>query len=90
MVYSIVSFAWAAMGNPFAVVTCMTLLWKKYTGAAAFWTMASGFFCTVFWQMSPYNAIIDARLVGVVPALIAGYVVTKMSNGGEEYLGEAE
>lgn len=90
MVYNIVSFAWAAMGNPFAVVTCMTLLWKKYTGAAAFWTMAFGFFCTVFWQMSPYNAIIDARLVGVVPALIAGYVVTKISNDGEEYLGEAE
>lgn len=81
MVYSIVSFAWASMGNPFAVVTCMTLLWDKYTGTAALWTMVFGFFGTVLWQISPMNAILDARLMGVFPALFAAYFVTKLTYG---------
>ena len=84
MVYSIVSFAWASMGNPFAVVTCMTLLWDKYTGTAALWTMVFGFFGTVLWQISPMNAILDARLMGVFPALLAAYFVTKMTYGHDE------
>lgn len=79
MVYNIVSFAWAGMGNPFAVVTCCTLFWKKFTGAAAFWTMVIGFFGTVLWQISPLNAVLNARLAGVFPALIAAYVVTQLT-----------
>lgn len=84
MVYSIVSFAWASMGNPFAVVTCATIFWDKYTGTAALWTMICGFFGTVLWQVSPMNAVIDARLVGVFPALLAAYFVTKMTYGKDE------
>ena len=84
MVYSIVSFAWASMGNPFAVVTCATLFWDKYTGTAALWTMICGFFGTVLWQVSPMNSVIDARLVGVVPALLAAYFVTKMTYGKDQ------
>ena len=49
MVYTIVSFAWGAMGNPFAVVTCCTLFWNRYTGRAAFWTVVFGFLGTVLW-----------------------------------------
>lgn len=81
MVYTIVSFAWASMGNPFAVVTCATLFWDKFTGTAALWTMICGFFGTVLWQVSPMNPYIDARLVGVFPALLAAYFVTKMTYG---------
>lgn len=81
MVYTIVSFAWGCMGNPFAVVTCATLFWDKFTGTAALWTMICGFFGTILWQVSPLNAIIDARLAGVFPALIAAYFVTKMTYG---------
>lgn len=84
MVYTIVSFAWASMGNPFAVVTCMTLLWDKFTGTAAAWTMICGFLGTVAWQISPMNAIIDARLAGVFPALLAAYFVTKLTYGRDE------
>lgn len=79
MVYNIVSFAWAGMGNPFAVVTCCTLFWDKYTGKAALWTMIVGFLGTVLWQISPMNAYLNARLVGVIPALITAYVVTKLT-----------
>lgn len=84
MVYTIVSFAWGCMGNPFAVVTCATLFWDKYTGTAALWTMICGFFGTILWQVSPMNAVIDARLVGVFPALLAAYFVTKMTYGKDE------
>jgi len=84
MVYNIVSFAWASMGNPFAVVTCATLFWDKFTGTAALWTMICGFLGTILWQVSPMNAIIDARLVGVFPALLAAYFVTKMTYGKDE------
>ena len=84
MVYTIVSFAWGCMGNPFAVVTCATLFWDKYTGTAALWTMICGFFGTILWQVSPMNAIIDARLAGLFPALLAAYFVTKMTYGNDE------
>ncbi|NLX84924.1 MAG: sodium/proline symporter [Synergistaceae bacterium] len=84
MVYTIVSFAWGCMGNPFAVVTCATLFWDKFTGTAALWTMICGFFGTILWQVSPLNAIIDARLAGVFPALLAAYFVTKMTYGKDE------
>jgi sodium/proline symporter len=80
MVYSIVSFAWGAMGNPFAVVTCFTLFWSKYTGRAAFWTVVFGFLGTVLWQISPMNATIDARLAGVFPAIFAAVFFTLISS----------
>lgn len=79
MVYTIVSFAWGAMGNPFAVVTCCTLFWSKYTGRAAFWTIIFGFFGTVLWQISPMNATIDARLAGLFPAIFAAVFFTLTS-----------
>lgn len=79
MIHNIVSFAWAGMGNPFAVVTCCTLFWDKYTGKAAVWTMVVGFLGTVLWQISPMNAYLNSRLVGVIPALIAAYVATKLT-----------
>jgi sodium/proline symporter len=79
MVYTIVSFAWGAMGNPFAVVTCCTLFWDKYTGRAAFWTVVFGFIGTVGWQVSSMNATIDARLIGVVPAIFAAVFFTVTS-----------
>lgn len=81
VVYNIVSFAWAAMGNPFAVVTCLSLFWKKYTGTAALWTMIVGFVGTIAWQLSPLNAFVDARLAGVIPAVITAYVVTQTTYG---------
>lgn len=79
VVYSIVSFAWAALGNPFSVVTCASIFWEKFTGTAALWTMAVGFIGTICWQLSPFNAVIDARLAGVVPPIITAYVVTKFT-----------
>lgn len=79
MVYTIVSFAWGAMGNPFAVLTCCTLFWKRYNGRAAFWTIVFGFLGTVLWQISPMNATIDARLAGVFPAIFAAVFFTVTS-----------
>jgi sodium/proline symporter len=79
MVYTIVSFAWGAMGNPFAVVTCCTLFWNRYTGRAAFWTVVFGFLGTVLWQISPMNATIDARLAGAFPAIFAAVFFTLTS-----------
>jgi sodium/proline symporter len=78
-VYGIVAFAWAALGNPFAVVTCCTLYWKKYTGTAALWTMIVGFVGTIIWHLSPYHQYIDSRLAGVVPALLTAYIVTMLT-----------
>ena len=83
MVYKIVSFAWGAMGNPFAVVTVCTLFWSRYTGKAAFWTIVFGFFGTVLWQISPMNAVIDARLMGLFPALFAAVFFTVTSKPDE-------
>jgi sodium/proline symporter len=86
MVYTIVSFAWGAMGNPFAVATCCTLFWNRYTGRAAFWTVVAGFLGTVLWQISPMNATIDARLAGVFPAIIAAVFFTLTSKPDPEII----
>ncbi len=79
MVYNIVAFAWAALGNPFSVVTCASIFWKKYTGTAALWTMVIGFIGTICWHLSPMQALIDSRIAGLVPAIITAYVVTMMT-----------
>lgn len=84
MVYTIVSFAWGAMGNPFAVLTCCTLFWSRYSGRAAFWTIVFGFSGTVLWQISPMNAVIDARLAGVFPAIFAAVFFTLASQPDTE------
>ena len=83
MVYNIVAFAWAALGNPFAVVTCASLFWRKYTGTAALWTMIVGFLGTIAWHLSPFQAHIDSRLAGIIPAIITAYVVTRFTYGKE-------
>jgi sodium/proline symporter len=88
MVYKIVSFAWGAMGNPFAVVTCCTLFWNRYTGRAAFWTVVFGFLGTVLWQVSPMNAVVDAMLVGVFPAIFAAVFFT-LTDKPEKVSGKA-
>jgi len=84
MVYKIVSFAWGSMGNPFAVATCCTLFWDKYTGRAAFWTVVFGFLGTVLWQVSPMNATVDAMLAGVFPAIFAAVFFTLTSKPDTE------
>ena len=84
MVYNIVAFAWAGLGNPFAVVTCASLFWKKFNGTAALWTMIIGFLGTICWYLSPLQAHIDCRLGGVFPAIIAAYVVTQMTKDNKE------
>lgn len=84
MVNAIVSFAWAGMGNPFAVTTLCTLFWKKYTGKAALWTMICGFLGTVLWQISPMNSFVNARLVGVIPAILAAVIVTNLTQNSDK------
>ena len=84
-VYGVVSFAWAGMGNPFAVVSCCTLFWKKFTGKAAAWTMVVGFLGTVIWTLTPaLNNFVNARLAGVIPAIITAIVVTKLTQNNDK------
>ena len=84
-VYGVVSFAWAGMGNPFAVVSCCTLFWKKYTGKAAAWTMIVGFLGTVIWTLTPaLNNVVNARLAGVIPAIITAIVVTNLTQNNDK------
>lgn len=77
LIYAIVSFAWAGLGNSFAVLTMMTLFWKKFNAYGAVWTMSVGFVTTLIWNYSPYDAVVSSRIVGFVAALLAAYIGNK-------------
>lgn len=77
LVYGIVSFAWAGLGNSFAVLTMLTLFWKKFNAYGAVWAMVIGFVTTVIWNYSPMDAAVSSRIVGFAAALIAAYLGTK-------------
>jgi len=77
LVYNVVSFAWAGLGNSFAALTILTLFWKKFNAHGAVFTMLAGFIATIVWFYSPLEAIISSRIAGFAIALSAAYVGTK-------------
>lgn len=76
LIFTMVSYVWAGLGSPFAVVTLLTIYWKKYTSKAALWTIIVGLFFTIFWIASGLDAKITSMLAGFVVALITGVVVS--------------
>ncbi|MDO5115980.1 MAG: sodium/proline symporter [Synergistaceae bacterium] len=76
LIFTMVSYVWAGLGSPFAVVTLLSIYWKKYTAKAALWTIIVGLFFTIFWIASGLDAKVTAMLVGFVASLLTGVTVS--------------
>ena len=55
LIFTIVSYVWAAIGCTFSVVILLTLFWRSYHGKAAVVTVIAGILFTVFWISGGYE-----------------------------------
>ncbi|HUX95016.1 MAG TPA: sodium/proline symporter [Bacteroidales bacterium] len=55
LIFTIVSYVWAAIGCTFSVVILLTLFWRPYHGKAAVVTVIAGILFTVFWISGGYE-----------------------------------
>ncbi len=55
LIFTIVSYVWAAIGCTFSVVILLTLFWHRYHGKAAVVTVIAGILFTVFWISGGYE-----------------------------------
>ncbi|MFD2131742.1 sodium/proline symporter [Pseudogracilibacillus auburnensis] len=76
IIYSMVSFAWAGVGNTFSVVILLIFFWKKTSGTGIVATIITGFFSAILWSISPLEAIISAKAATFFICLIVGIVVS--------------
>lgn len=78
IIYGVVSFAWAGIGNTFSAVILLTFFWKKTSGIGVIATIITGFLSAILWSISPLEAIVSAKfstfficlLVGIIASLI--------------------
>ena len=79
LIYKIVGYVWAGIGDPFSVIVLLSLFWKKFSARGAFAVVCTGMPFTIFWIMSGLDEKVVAALfmsfafslvVGVVASLI--------------------
>ncbi len=76
MVYSLVKYAWAGIGDTFSVITILTLFWKRFHAKAAFLTMVAGFVFTVVWIQTGMEQYISCLIMTFVVALFTAVIST--------------
>jgi len=74
LVYTVVSWAWAGIGNTFSVAILLTFFWKKTSGVGIIATIVSGFISTVIWISTPLDEMLTSRFSTFVIALIFGII----------------
>lgn len=74
VIYSLVSFAWAGIGNTFSVVILLIFFWKRVSGIGVIATIIVGFLSAIIWSLSPLEAIVSAKAATFFICLIVGVV----------------
>ncbi len=74
IIYTMVSFAWAGVGNTFSAVILMIFFWKKVSGTGVIATIITGFISAILWSISPLEAIISAKAATFFICLAAGII----------------
>jgi sodium/proline symporter len=78
IIYGVVSFAWAGIGNTFSAVILLVFFWKKTSGVGVIATIVTGFISAIVWTISPLEAIIPAKFSTFFICLIVGIVASLM------------
>jgi sodium/proline symporter len=76
MVYNLVKYAWAGIGDTFSVITILTLFWKKFHAKALIITMITGFVFTVVWIQTGMEEYISCLIMTFVVALLTAVIST--------------
>lgn len=73
LIYNIIGYVWAGIGDPFSVVILLTLFWKKFSDKAALAVICTGMPFTIFWVMSGLDAkVISVLFMSFVVSLLVG------------------
>ncbi|WP_456326972.1 sodium/proline symporter [Palaeococcus sp. (in: euryarchaeotes)] len=79
LIYTIVGYTWAGIGDTFSVIVILTLFWKRFHGKAVPPTIITGLLFTIFWISSGFDAKVSARLmtfiVTSIVAILATYII---------------
>jgi sodium/proline symporter len=78
VIYGVVSFAWAGIGNTFSAVILLIFFWKKISGRGVIATIITGFISAILWTISPLEAIVSAKFGTFFICIIVGVVVSLM------------
>lgn len=74
VIYSLVSFAWAGIGNTFSVVILLIFFWRRVSGIGVIATIIVGAVSAVAWSLSPLEAIVSAKAATFFICLVVGIV----------------
>ncbi|MCT9852406.1 sodium/proline symporter [Priestia megaterium] len=74
VIYSLVSFAWAGIGNTFSVIILLIFFWKRVSGVGVIATIIIGFVSAIGWSLSPLEAMVSAKAATFFICLIIGIV----------------
>ena len=78
-ILTLVGFAWAGFGASFGPVVVLALFWRRFTGAGAVAAMLTGALTVVVWWATGLSAVIYEIVPGFFAALVAAYVVSKLT-----------
>jgi len=88
LIFSMVSYAWAGLGSSFGPAVLLLLTWKKVTYQGVIAGMVTGFTSTVVWSELPaLDAQISVRFVSWVLAILAVWIVSRLTSGDIEKTG---
>ncbi|WP_251551122.1 sodium/proline symporter [Neobacillus muris] len=76
LIYVVIGWAWAGVGNSFAAAILLTFFWKRMSGAGVLAALLTGFISTIIWINTPLEGIVTSRGATLVLALLAGVVVS--------------
>ncbi|MFB5195816.1 sodium/proline symporter [Neobacillus sp. KR4-4] len=76
IIYNMVSFAWAGVGNTFSAIILLIFYWKKTSGTGVVVTIITGFLSAILWSISPLEAIVSAKASTFIICLIVGIFVS--------------
>ena len=81
LIFTIVGYVWAGIGDTFSIVILLSLFWKRYHGRAVVITIVFGIVFTIFWISSGMDTVITAKFMtfvttGIV-AVIATYLIPR-------------
>ncbi len=80
LIYNIVKYVWAGIGDTFSVVIILTLFWKKYHARAVLTTIFSGIAFTVVWIQTGLEDYVSCLFLTFAVSLIAAVVSTLILN----------
>ncbi|PWA07603.1 sodium:proline symporter [Pueribacillus theae] len=76
LIYVVVGWAWAGVGNSFGAAVLLTFFWKRVSGAGIIAALLTGSISTIIWISTPLEDIFTSRGATLVLALLAGVIIS--------------